>query len=315
MGRIERKRWEKNDKVREPLEASTKRELTTEELAMIRASYTGAGGLVSSGWDNGQFFTPPVVTEFVVDLLQIRSGAVLEPSCGGGAFLSALPFSCSVVGVEMMTEASRVAQLLHPAAAVHQGDALEMAATLAGRFDYVVGNPPFADVRHLDTYQGFEIALKQKRLEWYFLELSLLALRPGGVMALVVPDGILSNSKDKDRRKWLLHNYWLRAVISLPPETFKLTGTSVKTSVLVVQKPVAELVHTPSADGWPIAAPPDSRGDVLMAVCSEIGWDSRGRKTGKCDLPAILGEWRAMYPAGFYGESARVETREEEAAA
>jgi len=314
MGRIERKRWENNDGVRELIEAAGKRDLTVEELGFIRQSYTGAGGLTASKWDNGQFFTPVAVTEFIVDLLQIEGGTVLEPSCGGGAFLSALPSRCRVVGIEMMNEASRVAKILHPWAEIHQADALEMGGAVAGQFDWVVGNPPFGDVRRMDSYEGFEVAAKQRRLEWYFIELSLRALKPGGVMALVVPDGILANAKDKERRKWLLSNFWLRAVISLPSETFKLTGTSVKTSVLVVQKPVGELVHDATGDGSPIAVAPEMNG-VFMASCGEIGWDSRGRKTGKCDLPAILGEWRVMYPAGFCGQAARVGEVLEDAAA
>lgn len=38
---------------------------------------------------------------------------------------------------------------------------------------------------------------------------------------------------------------------------------------------------------------------AVKAMCNEIGWDSRGRETGKCDLPAILHSWSALHPNGL----------------
>lgn len=287
MGRKERKRAEDNDHVRELLDESKTRKLTDEEIATIRAKYTGIGGLVASRWDNGQFFTPEEVTRMVVEMLQIPEGShVLEPSCGGGAFLAALPEGVRAIGVEMMRETATVAGLINSDAQVHQGDALEMLPHFEGRFDYVIGNPPFCDVRHQEEYQGFEIARSSKRSEWYFIELGLKALRPGGVLAYVVPDGILSNSKDRDRRKWIMDNYWLRGVISLPMETFALVGTTCKTSILVVQKP-HEGVRLQGEDY-----------QIFMAIADSIGWDTRGRKTEN-DLPKVLDAWQKMYPVGL----------------
>lgn len=301
MGRAERKRWADNDRVCELLEESDRRNLTAEELAEIRARYTGQGGLVASRWDNGQFFTPGVVTKFVIDLLGIHEESelnILEPSCGGGAFLEHLPFASNVTGIEQLHQAAKVSGLLHPAARIHAADALSMNDDLAGRFDVVVGNPPFGPYRRQDDHVGFEATTRSGKLEWAFIELGLNALRPGGVMAFVVPDGILGNSKDTPYRKWLLGNYWLHAVISLPELTFKPTGTTVKTSVLVVQKPYGKVEYSDANDGGRFCLCPFSDG-VFMAVCSEIGWDSRLRPTGKCDLPKILDAWQERFPSGL----------------
>lgn len=301
MGRAERKRWADNDRVCELLEESDRRNLTAEELAEIRARYTGQGGLVASRWDNGQYFTPSLVTKFVIDLLGIHEESelnILEPSCGGGAFLEHLPFASNVTGIEQMHQAAKVSGLLHPTARIHAADALSMNDDLAGRFDVVVGNPPFGPYRRQDDHAGFEATIRSGKLEWAFIELALNALRPGGVMALVVPDGILGNSKDTPYRKWLLGNYWLHAVISLPELTFKPTGTTVKTSVLVVQKPYGKVEYSDAKDGGRFCVCPFSDG-VFMAVCSEIGWDSRLRPTGKCDLPKILDAWQKRFPNGL----------------
>ncbi len=287
MGRKERKRHEENGHVRQLLDESRTRELTAEEIQEVRAKYTGIGGLVSGDWSNGQFFTPPEVTSFVIDLLQIPPDSrVLEPSCGGGAFVSALPEGCQVVGIEQMHETARVAALINPQAIVHQGDSLEMLEDLRGRFDYAVGNPPFADVKHREEYRGFEMAKSSRRAEWYFLELAMESLAPGGVTAFVVPDGILSNAKDQKNRKWMMERYWLRGVISLPSETFAKTGTTVKTSVIIIQKPL---------DGVVLKGADYS---IFMAVCEKIGWDSRGR-ANVSDLPKVLAAWQTMYPLGI----------------
>lgn len=253
------------------------------EMDEIRKSYTGYGGLHDTF---GQFFTPSIVARFVVDLLGITGGSVLEPSCGAGAFLDALPHSCEVEGFELMHEAFSVAKLLYPSTKITKSNTLTHLQNLEGRFDYVIGNPPFCEVPKYEDYSAFTIAQKgRNRAEWYFLELGLRALKPGGVMAVILPEGILSNKKEEPLRKWLMEHAWVRASISLPPETFKLAGTTVKTSILVLQRMV------PGVD----------LGDysIFMAMCDQIGWDSRGRETGKCDLPPILEHWRKMYPTGL----------------
>lgn len=110
-------------------------------------------------------------------------------------------------------------------------------------------------------------------------------MKPGGILAYVVPDGILGNSKDEPLRKWIMNEQaWVKAVISLPPETFKIVGTTVKTSVLVLQKRLLGV----DRGNYPI----------FMALSKEIGWDSRGRSTGKCDLPEILATWRDWHQNG-----------------
>lgn len=282
MGRAERARWANNDVARELLDASRSRALNAEELDTLRKTYTGYGGL---GWNTTQHFTPQVVCRFVVDLLDIQPGqSVFEPSCGGGAFLQELPEGCDVLGIELMQDAATVAKLCNPNARIEQGDALDYLDEVEDQFDICIGNPPFDKFPKHHAPKGYNLGPQCDRLEWYFVELAYRSLKPGGLLALLVPDGILSNSKDMKLRQWFIQNAWYRATISLPAETFKTSGTGCKTSIMIIQKPLPGITLA------------EEQRCVLMAVCEHIGWDSRLRETGQCDLPAILEYQRQSHP-------------------
>lgn len=267
MGRKERKRYDNNEKVSELLKKS---ELTAEEIDFIKGSYTGSGGL--SSWSNGQFFTPPAITEFVIDMMGIEPGSrVLEPACGGGAFLERIPPSCDIHAIEYMCTTSHVAQICYPHVHVQNEDALQV--EWEELFDYAVMNPPFG----LKVNWDFMCDPKKNfKSEIAFLEYGLKNLKEGGILAAIVPDSVLSSANSKPFRQWVIETYKYLCTVSLPIQTFYHVGTSVKTSLIMIEK-------TSDYDR--------EKHLVFMAVCKEIGWDSRGRKTGKNDLPMILNEY------------------------
>jgi type I restriction-modification system DNA methylase subunit len=267
MGRKERKRYDDNNKVREIINKK-KQDITSEEVEFMKTAYTGIGGLTNSGFNSGQFFTPEVVTGFVVDMMGITGGRVLEPSCGGGAFIRALPEECDVVGCEYMVDTARVAEICNPNAHIINGDTLEM--TFDQPFDHVIGNPPYG--LKVDNWT-FDCGSKSKS-EVAFIEHGMRHLKDGGILGMVVPDSILANKREENFRKHIIENHCLLAVVSLPVETFYHVGTSVKTSFLMIKK------------GLPL-----EDDTVFMAMCEDIGWDRRGNPTNKCDLVPILFEW------------------------
>lgn len=61
-------------------------------------------------------------------------------------------------------------------------------------------------------------------------------IAPGGKLAIVLPDSILANSSMQDVRDWILRWARLKAVISLPQETFTPYGAGVKTSIIFLEK-------------------------------------------------------------------------------
>lgn len=112
------------------------------------------------------------------------------------------------------------------------------------RFDVLMANPPFAgDIKQSDMLSPYELAHKEKtgKLETavgrdlLFVERNLDFLRPGGRMAVVLPQGRFNNSSDQRLREFIMERCRLLAVVGLHPNTFK-PHTGTKTSVLFVQK-------------------------------------------------------------------------------
>jgi type I restriction enzyme M protein len=68
-----------------------------------------------------------------------------------------------------------------------------------------------------------------------FIERNLDFLKPGGRMAIVLPQGRFNNSSDARVRKFIMERCRILAVVGLHPNTFK-PHTGTKTSVLFVQK-------------------------------------------------------------------------------
>ena len=68
-----------------------------------------------------------------------------------------------------------------------------------------------------------------------FIERNLDFLRPGGRMAVVLPQGRFNNSSDSRVRRYIAEKCRILAVVGLHPSTFK-PHTGTKTSVLFVQK-------------------------------------------------------------------------------
>jgi len=111
-----------------------------------------------------------------------------------------------------------------------------------------------------------------------FIDRCLQLLKPGGRLFIILPDGILCNSgeryvreyimgkKDEETGQFLGGKAIVKAVISLPADTFKLAGTGAKTSVLYLQKR-----KTRKDDPTRFAEEP--QGDVFMAVADTLGYE------------------------------------------
>jgi type I restriction enzyme M protein len=109
-------------------------------------------------------------------------------------------------------------------------------------FDLLLTNPPFAgQVAERPILRQYRLAEKDGRTvarkgrDILFIERCLKMIRPGGRMAMVLPQGRLNNISDSRIRDFILERARLLAVVGLHPNTFK-PHTSTKTSVIVLQK-------------------------------------------------------------------------------
>lgn len=118
----------------------------------------------------------------------------------------------------------------------------------AFEFDVLMANPPFAgDIKQTDMLSPYELAHKkakdggQGKLEsavgrdLLFIERNLDFLKPGGRMAVVLPQGRFNNSSDQRVREYVAERCRILAVVGIHGNTFK-PHTGTKTSVLFVQK-------------------------------------------------------------------------------
>ncbi|TAN08028.1 MAG: SAM-dependent methyltransferase [Rhodanobacteraceae bacterium] len=113
----------------------------------------------------------------------------------------------------------------------------------AFNFDVLMANPPFAgDIRQSEMLSPYELAHKKTgKLEnavgrdLLFIERNLDFLKPGGRMAVVLPQGRFNNASDQRVREFIAERCRILAVVGLHPSTFK-PHTGTKTSVLFVQK-------------------------------------------------------------------------------
>ncbi|HAB54159.1 MAG TPA: type I restriction endonuclease subunit M, partial [Ignavibacteriales bacterium] len=151
-------------------------------------------------------------------------------------------------------------------------------------FDILLTNPPFGAIvkstekDYLDKYELGKDKQNQKT-EILFVERCLDFLKAGtGKMAIVLPDGILTNSSLQYVRDFLMEKSQILAVVSLPQIAFTHFGAGVKSSLVFVRKKK----ENERAGNYPI----------FMAIAEHIGYDATGKKDAKNDLNKIYEEYK-----------------------
>lgn len=110
-------------------------------------------------------------------------------------------------------------------------------------FDILMANPPFAgDIKESRILARYELGKNSKGKagnkvgrDILFIERNLNMLKPGGRMAIVLPQGRFNNSSDKYIREFIAERARILAVVGLHGNVFK-PHTGTKTSVLFLQK-------------------------------------------------------------------------------
>lgn len=232
--------------------------------------------------EKGQFFTPTHIVDFCISVLRPKMGErICDPACGSGAFLKSAfdkrggtSSANEIFGFDISRRAAKTADLLSYLACddvicIRQLDALgieppsllespvltvedfmhDQLESFEG-FDIIATNPPFAgdvsDASFAEYYETANLTRGRVERDVLFLERCKNLLRPGGRLAIVLPDNKFSASKFAKLREWLLQHMVVVAVVSLHSYSFR-PFTSQKTSVLFAMRRDESCGSAPSA--------------------------------------------------------------------
>ena len=239
----------------------------------------------------GIYLTPDEVVRAIVEAVAPEHGAVVyDPACGSGTFL--------IEVLRYWRDAHPRARSLRVAGSDINGRMLLLAELNLGHVkgieftrrildalspierddwprpdsvDVILTNPPFGvyvepaaiDARRFTTL-GKRGTGGRVQSEVLFVEQCLRWLRPGGLVAIVVPRSVVTNESLAEARKAIDALAVLVGMLTLPPETFAATGTATNTSVLFLCK------RTERDHG---------EGDIAVPVVdlTNVGWDATGR--------------------------------------
>ncbi|MCL9982951.1 MAG: type I restriction-modification system subunit M [Erythrobacter sp.] len=216
----------------------------------------------------GQYFTPRVVIQTLVNLMQPAPGEVIQdPAAGTGGFLiaadqymreqtddyfelspkqQAFQLKQAITGIENVPDTFRLLLMnLH----LHNidPDNLDLADTLSpsgsqSRFknaDLILTNPPFGPAGGPPTRDDLTITDRVSSYQLPFVEHCIRALRLGGRAAIVVPDNILfDDGKGKALRQRLMNWCNFHTILRLPVGIFYAQG--VKTNVIFFTRAIDE---------------------------------------------------------------------------
>lgn len=213
----------------------------------------------SAGKKGGEFYTPRSVVRMMVRLVRPQEGhSVYDPCCGSGGMLilskeyldehggdSRL---LSLYGQETSGSVWSIAKmnmLLHgiTSADLRNDDTLTDPQHVEGgelmRFDRILTNPPFSigytPTQHFpERFRYGAVPEGAKKADLMFLQHMVACLKSDGLLATVMPHGVLFRGGDEKRiRAGMLDDDLVEAVIGLAPNLFY--GTGIPAAILVLR--------------------------------------------------------------------------------
>jgi len=184
-------------------------------------------------------YTPLAVVRAIyagLERLGFGGGRILEAGAGTGHFIGSLPDTMReqsrFTAIELDPTTAAVGQRLYPSATyINRG--YEAVHIPNGHFDAVVGNPPFGQQTLYDPQHR---ELKDFSIHNYFIAKSIEALRPGGVLAVVVSRYFM-DAANTTVREHIADRAHLLGAIRLPNTAFKENAlTEVTTDVVFFQR-------------------------------------------------------------------------------
>lgn len=264
----------------------------------------------------GEYFTPRNIVEFIVDSISPKIGdKIVDPFCGTGGFLI-YAFETvsekirlqdvndedksewkerlsneSLFGTdwkERNSKSCKMNMIIHGdgrnGVFKHDGLVDVEGVIYEEKFNVCLTNPPFGafetNTELLNKYELGKNRSSQAR-EILAIERCLKLVKRGtGIVAMVLPDGLLNNDRNKYVREYIHRNAEVLAVIGLNKETFEGYNTKTKTSIIFLRRKKQE---SDFSGKYP----------VFMAVCRNSGYAPTGLQIPGNELPDILMDWNS----------------------
>ena len=216
---------------------------------------------LQSAGNAGEFYTPRAVTDFMVQMLNLKLGdKIADFACGTGGFLTSalkaldskvstvedrLIYSKSVYGIEkkalpyMLCVTNLLLHDIDEPSIIH-GNSLERNVreySDKDKFDVIIMNPPYGGSEKDITKNNFPSDLRSSETADLFISLIMFRLKKNGRCAIILPDGFLfgtDNAKIAIKKK-LLSEFNLHTVIRMPHSVFA-PYTPITTNILFFDK-------------------------------------------------------------------------------
>ncbi len=216
--------------------------------------------------DEGQFFTPLQICEFVIYALPLAEMLaenpnlkVIDYACGAGHFLNTYANiakqicpenSSQIYGIEKEYRLSKVAKVSsamydHKINFIY-ADALDSNKFTENNFDLLIANPPYSvkgflttlDEKVRQNYELYNFAnTETNSIECFFIELANRILANNAYAAIILPSSVLNKDGIYEKtREIILNNFNVIAINELPSGTFGATGTN--TIILFLHKKI-----------------------------------------------------------------------------
>ena len=163
-----------------------------------------------------------------------------------------------------------------------------------GTVDTIITNPPFgSDLSEKDALEEFELGKGRasRRRGVLFIERCLDLLKPGGIVGIIIDDGVLNSPSNIDTRRLILARSHPLAIISLPDTAF-MPYASVKASILFLQKKYDSIGKTGDDDKPTFFAHADTVGRKPNGDPLVHHDPTTGSTVLNSSLPQILAAWR-----------------------